>query len=146
MNRRQFLSSIGILVSGTSIGLSIPNDNILSQNKDLFEIFSSSEIKKRFGTSAYVSTPVFIKDGVMHCIKTYQLELRATHDFIHNYFPKNRNRMCEVQFIAKSDIVYRLKLNYIHSVRFGTCPFDPGPHMEDECRWVYPAYVRGVRI
>lgn len=146
MNRRNFISTLSVLGIGTLVGVGRVNSYSSPEPSDIFEIFSPEEIKRRFGEDVYVPTPVFKKNEITYHVKTHRLNLNATHELIHNYFPKGRSRMCEIQFLAKSDIIYRLQLNYIHSVRFGNSPYDPGPHMGDECRWVYPAYVRGIKI
>lgn len=145
MNRRSFIKLIGL--TSFSVPL-IEISNVIpltpSSNKpmDLFQIFSSSEIKKRFGVDRYVSTPVFKRDGITYCVKTYQLHLRATHEFVHTYFPTNRNRMCEVQYLAMKDIQHRLELDFIHCVRFCEIPQISTFDLKDgPC---YFAYVRGV--
>ena len=145
MNRRSFfklvgLTSISIPLIGVSSVAPLTSDSV--RPMDLFQIFSPEGIKKRFGADRYVSTPVFKRDGITYCVKTYKLHLRATHEFIHTYFPTNRKRMCEVQYLAMKDIQHRLELNYIHCVRFYDIPETPLFELKDgPC---YFAYVRGV--
>lgn len=145
MNRRSFFKLVGLTsLSVSLVGISQADSSISTLDKpiDLFQIFSPEEIKKRFGVDRYVSTPIFKRDGITYCVKTYQLHLRATHEFIHTYFPTDRNRMCEVQYLAMKDIQHRLELDYIHCVRFFEIPQNPIFDLKDgPC---YFAYVRGV--